>query len=304
MAFTCDLHAHSSASDGALAPKALVDEAARRGVTTFALTDHDTTRGLAAAQARAAELGIELIPGIELSVSEDQGRRQMHILGLGIDPAHPELVRVAADLDGQRVRRVQAMVERLRELGIEIDAAQVRERAGDAALGRPHVARVLVASGVCRDADEAFARFLGRGRPAFVPRLGLCARDAIAAIHESGGVASLAHPNLSVGVDAPGGLEAFVDRVAGAGLDGLEVEHPSHTPAMRKRLRRMARAYGLLATGGSDFHGDRTQDAPLGSLPRQERSRRELYAGLVERLERRGRRLTPVAPASNLARPL
>jgi predicted metal-dependent phosphoesterase TrpH len=132
----------------------------------------------------------------------------------------------------------------------------VQAVAGRGSVGRPHVARALVAAGVCADEEEAFVRWLRRGKPAHVPSAGLTLAEAIEAIHGAGGIAVLAHPPRSRGVDAPGGLEAFVRDAARAGLDGLEVQHPAHTPAQMKRLRRLCRELGLVESGGSDFHGN------------------------------------------------
>lgn len=258
MSFRCDLHTHSTASDGVLSPEALVEEAARAGVGALALTDHDTVAGVPAAQRRGSELGVEVIGGVEISVVEEEGRRQLHVLGLGVDPAAPGLDARLDELAAARRERGAEIVRRLRALGVELALERVLARAGgdNATIGRPHVARALVDAGRCRTIDEAFDRWLGRGRPAFVPSAELSAFEAIALIHRAGGVASLAHPLRSVGVDAPGGLAAFVSRLVRQGLDALELWHPGHGPSERKRIRGQLNRFDLLATGGSDFHGD------------------------------------------------
>ena len=204
------------------------------------------------------------MPGLEVSVIEAGGRRQMHILGLGVDPEHAPLRESLSHLRSARARRGLDMIERLRELGIELSPERLEEIAGEGTLGRPHVARALVDAGVCASSDEAFGRFLRRGRPAFLPHPGLTAVEAISVIHGAGGIASLAHPLLSVGVDAPGGLESFVEELVGSGLDGLEVWHPSQHPGQSRRIRRLVRKWGLVATGGSDFHGSERVSVELG----------------------------------------
>jgi predicted metal-dependent phosphoesterase TrpH len=255
MSLVCDLHTHSTFSDGVLSPAQLVEEAHRCGVNLLALTDHDAVAGIPEAQDRASTLGLELLPGIELSVTEDGGRRHMHILGLGIDPSEPNLLAHVATFQEERRRRGHRIVELLNAHGIPLDFEKVASVAGPSAMGRAHVARALVDEGICSSEDDAFARFLRRGRPAYVPRERPDARTAIRLIKGAGGIASLAHPPLSAGVDAPGGLHLFVGRLVRLGLDALEIHHPSHTRSMRKRLRQLARKHDLLMTGGSDFHG-------------------------------------------------
>jgi predicted metal-dependent phosphoesterase TrpH len=285
VSFRCDFHVHSTASDGTLSPAALVDEASKQQLDAFALTDHDTTAGVGQAVARGREVGVEVLAGIELSVSENGGREEMHILGLGIDPDSPRLGSRITELIRQREERGARIAERLRELGVELDFESVRRAAGSAAsIGRPHVALALLQAGVCSDVEEAFRRFLRRGRPAYVARAGLGAREAIDLIHAAGGLASLAHPKRSTGVDQPGGLDAFVERLVALGLDGLEVEHPSHTPGLRRRLRRLARRFDLVATGGSDFHGETSPGVELGRGRNNVKLGRAAYDAVQARL--------------------
>jgi predicted metal-dependent phosphoesterase TrpH len=259
-----DFHVHSTVSDGSEPPERLPELAAEAGVGLFALTDHDNTDGVAAARARGAELGVEVWGGIELSVVEDEGRRQMHVLGLGIAWDSPGLQEILGERGRFRHERAHEIVRRLARLGVELDFERIAELGGPGVLGRPHVARALVEAGVCKSTDDAFARYLRRGRAAYVPSGGLDAGGAIAAIHAAGGVAVLAHPLLSIGVDAPGGLATFVSRLVGLGLDGLETQHPSQGPSERKRIRRLVSKHGLLATGGSDFHGADRPDVKFG----------------------------------------
>ncbi len=264
MSFRGDFHVHSTLSDGVLTPRAVAERAHAAGVDLFALTDHDEVAGVREAAQRGSELGVQVMPGLEVSVIEAGGRRQMHILGLGVDPEDAPLRESISHLRGARARRGLEMLERLRELGIELSPERLQEIAGEGTLGRPHVARALVDAGVCASSDEAFGRFLRRGRPAFLPHPGLTAVEAISVIHGAGGIASLAHPLLSVGIDAPGGLDSFVEELVGSGLDGLEVWHPSQHPGQSRRIRRLVRKWGLVATGGSDFHGSERVSVELG----------------------------------------
>jgi 3',5'-nucleoside bisphosphate phosphatase len=268
-----------------LPPGELVEQAARAGVTALALTDHDTCEGIAEAQARGRELGVEVLPGIELSVSENDGARQLHVLGYGIDPAHPALEAETTRLRSERQERGRRIVEKLRARGLELDYAEV-EAIAQGTIGRPHVARVLVQRGLCRDSDDAFARYLRRGCAGFVPSPGFSARAAIELVHTAGGVASLAHPPLSSGINEPGGLAAFVSRLVLFGLDGLEVEHPSHTASQRRKLRRIAREHSLLTTGGSDFHGSNRPGIRLGRGRGDLAIPREVYDALLARIGR------------------
>jgi len=280
-----DLHTHSDRSDGTLSPGELLDAAARAGVTALALTDHDTSAGTAEAQARGLELGVEVLAGIELSVSENDGARQMHILGYGIDPTHPGLEAETGRLRSERVERGRRIVEKLRACGLDLDYAEVEAHARGS-VGRPHVARVLVDRGYCRNADDAFARYLRRGCAGFVASPGFSAKGAIELIHAAGGVASLAHPPLSAGIDAPGGLASFVSRLVLLGLDALEVDHPSHSASQRRKLRRLVREHDLVATGGSDFHGATRPAIRLGRGRGDLALGRDVYDALLERIRR------------------
>ena len=260
----CDFHVHSNHSDGELSPAEVSQQAVLEGVGLIALTDHDDVSGVAPARARGKELGLEVLPGVELSVTEQDGQRQMHILGLCIDPDEPSLLERLGRLKAGRLERAERIVERLHACGVELSLGSVQASSPSGLVSRPHVAQALVEAGVCRDQDEAFGRFLRRGRPAFVPAPDHSAQEAIDVIHQSGGIAVLAHPPLSVGVDSSGGLESFVEPLVEAGLDGLEVWHPSHTPKRRKRIRQIARRHDLVETGGSDFHGSHRPGIRIG----------------------------------------
>lgn len=260
----CDFHVHSTFSDGTCTPTELVDEARREGVACFALTDHDDVAGVGEARARGAELGVEVVPGVELSVCEDDGARQMHVLGLAIDPEEPRLRECLEGVQQVRRARLDRILAQLADAGVELEHAAFTALPEGGAVGRPHVARALVAAGLCSDEDDAFVRYLRRGRPGYVVSPGITAAEAIRVIHTAGGIASLAHPPLSIGADAAGGLEVFIEGLVRLGLDAIEVQHPGHRPRTRRRLRKLARRWDLVATGGSDFHGDARPGVRLG----------------------------------------
>ena len=260
----CDLHTHSDRSDGSCTPARVVELAAESDVGILALTDHDDVSGLPEARARGVELGVELLAGVEVSVCEEEGELQMHVLGLGIDPEHGALADLLARVRERRAERAGKILAQLRAAGVELDPERVAAIADGSPVGRPHIARALVDAGVCEQPQAAFARFLRRGRPGYVISAGVPARAALDAIHDSGGIASLAHPPLSIGVDRPGGLESFVERLARQGLDAIEVWHPNHQRGTIKKLRRIAWQRGLVPTGGSDFHGDSKPDIEVG----------------------------------------
>ncbi len=243
-----DLHSHTSASDGQHPPAEQVALAAAAGVKVLAVTDHDTVAGLGACADAAAALGLRLVPGIEVSALHN--RREVHVLGHFVDPASPRLQAYVTQLGGERERRMEAMVEKLEAMGVPVKLEQVRALAGDAPLTRPHLARVLVELRVCSSTREAFDRFLGDGRPAWVPRFELSVSDAVALIHAAGGTATLAHPGSS----RVNRLE--VETMAAAGLDGIEALHSDHPPSQQELFRGWADALGLECTAGSDFHGE------------------------------------------------
>jgi predicted metal-dependent phosphoesterase TrpH len=243
-----DLHTHSTFSDGLLSPTALVEEAASRGVRTLALTDHDTVAGIPEARAAGERLGVEIIPGVELSTSLTGGEG-VHLLGYLIDTDNPNLLQGLAAYAEARAERMTRMIERLSRVGAPVDADQVRAIAGHGTVGRPHLARALIAAGHASDVPDAFDRFLGWGKPAYVPRPRVDPRDAIALVRAAGGVAVLAHPF------SPGGVESVLDSLVPAGLGGMEVDYGQYSAEEREVLREIATRRGLIATGGSDFHG-------------------------------------------------
>jgi predicted metal-dependent phosphoesterase TrpH len=295
MSWLCDLHMHSNASDGLLSAEALVDTMAAGGVRLMALTDHDDVSGVLRAKTHGARLGIEVWAGVEITVAEAEGAREMHVLGLGIDVEDAGLCAALSRVRESRELRGRRMLEQLAQHGIELDWDAVRAQAERRTVGRPHVARALVAAGACRDEEDAFARWLRRGKPAYVASAGMPLREAIQCIHGAGGIALLAHPPRSRGVDAPGGLEAFVRDAARAGLDGLEVQHPAHTPAQMKRLRRLCRELGLVESGGSDFHGSEGGDLRPGRGRGNLRLGEAIASELQARIEWRRRVSSPAS---------
>jgi 3',5'-nucleoside bisphosphate phosphatase len=251
-----DLHCHSSKSDGTRPPAEVVARAAAAGLDAVALTDHDTVEGIPAAAA-ALPPGLALISGMELSCRRDG--HGVHLLGYLFDPEHAELAAQTSAIRASRVDRAKAMVARLNELGVPVSWEQVTRIAGDAVIGRPHIARAMIEAGVVNSVDEAFTReWLGPGGRAHVRRYALDPAVAIALVHDAGGVTVLAHPYaVTRGWMVPDDLIAELAR---AGLDGVEVAHPDHDAVQRDLLLAVTRRLGLAATGGSDDHGELTGD--------------------------------------------
>ncbi|KIF68109.1 phosphoesterase [Streptomyces sp. AcH 505] len=248
-----DLHTHSRASDGTDTPAELVRNAAASGLDVVALTDHDTTRGHAAAIA-ALPAGLTLVTGAELSCRIDGVG--LHMLAYLFDPAEPELLRERELVRDDRVPRAKAMVGRLQELGVPITWEQVARIAGDASLGRPHIATALVELGVVETVSDAFTpEWIADGGRAYAGKHELDPFDAVRLVKAAGGVTVFAHPQaVKRGAVVP---EEAVARLAAAGLDGIEVDHMDHDEPTRARLRGLAAELGLLPTGSSDYHGSR-----------------------------------------------
>jgi len=242
-----DLHTHTICSDGRLTPSELVALAAERGVRRLAITDHDTTAGVEEARRAASTLGVEIIPGIEFGT--DIPGNEIHMLGLFLDVGDARLQAELDRLRAGRVDRARGMVARLATLGAPISWERVQEIA-QGSIGRPHVAQALLEAGHVGSITEAFDRFIGRSGPAYVERAKLTPEDAIALAHACGGVAVLAHPLEGVGV------LHLLDGLVAAGLDGIECYYyREYGPGKTEELAALARRHGLVATGGSDFHG-------------------------------------------------
>ncbi|MER6911525.1 PHP domain-containing protein [Streptomyces sp. NPDC000594] len=258
-----DLHTHSTASDGTDTPAELVRNAAAAGLDVVALTDHDTTRGHAAALA-ALPAGLTLVTGAELSCALGGAEPvRVHLLAYLFDPAEPTLLRERELLRDDRVPRARAIVGKLRDLGVPIVWERVAEIAGDGSVGRPHIATALVELGVVATVSDAFTpEWIADGGRAYVPQHELDAFTAVRLVKAAGGVAVLAHPGaVKRGRTVP---DAALAELADAGLDGIEVDHMDHDPATRDRLRALAAGLSLLTTGSSDYHGSR-KDVALGA---------------------------------------
>ena len=248
MSSEVDLHLHTIASDGRLTPTDLVLMAARQGLKTIALTDHDTTDGLPEAYVAARGVpGLRIIPGIELSA--DVPGDEVHVLGYFINPDDPELQADLTRFREGRVGRARAMVDKLGELGVQVDWERVQHFAGDGAVGRPHIALAMVEAGHCNEPKDAFPEYLGRNGLAYVERVKLTPAEAVDMIRRAGGVAVLAHPAYM------NDMEAGIANLAGIGLSGIEVHYAKYRDDTIRQLARLAREYELIPCGGSDYHG-------------------------------------------------
>ncbi|MFQ5789594.1 MAG: PHP domain-containing protein [Acidobacteriota bacterium] len=240
-----DLHTHTTASDGRLSPRELVREAQRSQLRALAITDHDTVEGIDEAWREAETVGLDLISGIEVSANCDGA--SVHVLGLYIRHDEPWLKEFLSQARERRLERIHRILQKLSGEGIHIGPEEVSARSAHGTIGRPHVAEVLVERGVVADAAEAFARYLGYGAPAYVGYEKITLRDAIELIRRAGGVASLAHPGLLERDDL---IPGMVDE----GLQAIEVYHCDHSAETVSHYRQLASRFGLLTTGGSDFH--------------------------------------------------
>ena len=263
-----DLHTHSTASDGTRSPAEVVALAEQAELAAFALTDHDTTSGLAEARAAAAEFpGLHFVPGVEVSARYTGGT--MHILGLGIDENSPALRGLLASFVGARDERNPKILAKLQAMGIDVDMDDVRQAAESFDPGRPHVigrmhiAEAMRVKGYAQSIQDAFGRYLGNNGAAFVDKERLEPREVIEGIVAGGGAAVLAHA-VQLRITDHQELEDYVGCLAGAGLGGIEVYHPDHSPELTRRCLDLARKLGLLVTGGSDFHGSAKPGVSLG----------------------------------------
>jgi hypothetical protein len=287
-----DLHTHTDASDGRCSPAELVRRAVRAGITTLAITDHDTVAGVPDAASDAARAGLTLVPGIEIT-SVVEGA-DVHVLGYFVDVESRALAEFLAAQRADRVRRLRAMGGRLAALGcpLDIEALVASRRRSGHSVGRPLVADALIEAGYVDSVAEAFDRFLGEGRPAYEPRCGATPVEVIGRIVDAGGVASLAHPGTL-------NRDDLIPALVGAGLAAIEVYHSDHLPEQVERYRHLAAEHGLAATGGSDYHADGEYGADLGGvlLPAGD------YADLVGRARRSGRAAPRTVEGSGRAVP-
>jgi 3',5'-nucleoside bisphosphate phosphatase len=261
-----DLHLHTTASDGLRSVDDLVREAVDVGLSVMAVTDHDTMASVPRASELCAQAGVTLVPGIEITAIE--AGRDIHILGYFLDPQHEGLRGFLARQRKSRIDRVHAIADRLAASGAPIDIGPLVQSASKQdghSIGRPQVARTLVAAGHASSTNDAFERWLSRGRPAFVPRAGATPEQVIDIIHEAGGLASIAHPGIAH-------VDDRIPSLRDSGLDALEAYHSDHDDAARARYIALARELNLLVTGGSDYHGDPAHGLNPGdvTLPAQE----------------------------------
>jgi hypothetical protein len=251
-----DLHTHSTASDGTLPPEQVIEAAARCGLAALALTDHDTIDGVRAARQAAERVGIRVIAGVELSAFDEE--REIHVLALHLSNLDA-LEQRLAELRASRHVRAGKIVEKLNALGVPLTLDEVLQQANGGSVGRPHVARALIARGMVPDFREAFMRYLGNNGSAFVAKERLSIQDAIAMAHEAGAIAIWAHPS-------EGGRRERLEPLVGFGLDGVEIKHPSHSGEDMKRLQALTDFFGLVPSGGSDWHGASEGPRRLGMM--------------------------------------
>lgn len=255
-----DLHTHSTASDGKLSPAELMRHAQAVGIDVIALTDHDTLSGLEEASGEAARIGVELIPGVEISAENDPGT--LHMLGYFVDTSDAELVETLSWLRGGRDDRNHIILSKLAKLGCPLEWDEVASFAGGESMGRPHIANAMVNRGYVSSFNDAFDRYLGKGAAAYTDRDKMTPEIAIKCIRSAGGLPVLAHPQtLSLSDDE---LSDLLSRLTSMGLAGVEVYYYSHSEEETALYSSLARKYGLIVTGGSDFHGPGMIETRLG----------------------------------------
>jgi predicted metal-dependent phosphoesterase TrpH len=256
-----DLHTHTTASDGSFTPSQLVHHAKEKGLKVLAVTDHDTIDGNEEALSAGKREGLEVVPGIEISVDYSPG--SMHMLGYFIDTGNRQLKEKLALLQDSRSDRNPKIIAKLNELGLAVSYDEVVQASGGGQVGRPHIAQVLLKKGYTTTIQEAFDKYLGKGAPAYFDKFRLIAEDAIAMITDAGGVPVLAHP-FTLKCKNQGKLEDLIRHLATKGLKGIEVYYTEHSEQQTKRYRLLAERNNLLITGGSDFHGANMAGVELG----------------------------------------
>ncbi len=275
-----DLHLHTTASDGTMGPAELVRYAQEKGLKVIAITDHDTIEGLPEGLQEGKKVGLEVIPGVELSADASSGT--MHLLGYYIDPACAELADKLRVLQQARMERNLTMVEKLRGLGLPIALSEVKAAPEEGQIGRPHFAYTMVQKGYAQNIQDAFDRYLGKGRPAYVEKFRFSPAEAIHFIRKAGGITVLAHP-FTLKQAEPEDFEALIRELKEKGLDGIEVYYPEHSDGQKRLYRDMAKKYGLVISAGSDFHGLNKDAVDLG----EGYGDRKLTYGLIETLKAR-----------------
>lgn len=278
-----DLHCHSTASDGTFAPAAVVALAVRSGLTALALTDHDTVAGVPEAAEAARKSGIDFLPGIEISCDVPKPAT-MHLLGYGVDPHSPILLDMTRRLIEGRNDRNPKIIQRLNELGVKISMEELAAEANGGVIGRPHIAAILLRKGYVSSMKNAFDKYLAPGGAAYFDKERISPKQAIDMVRQSGGLPVLAHPSqLRTENDAQ--LDRTIKDLADLGLAGVEVIHSDNSEAMVAKYTALADKYGLLKTGGSDFHGSNKKDISLGAANGR-RVPRDFFDALVLRLKR------------------
>ncbi len=258
-----DLHVHTTASDGTFSPSEVVKHAQAKGLTAIAITDHDTVQGVAEAVEVGRLLGLEVIPGVEISV--DHANKEMHILGYFIELDSPVLAEKLKELQSYRELRNPLMVEKLCSLGLAVTLEEVAAIAQGDIIGRPHFAALLVKKGYVVDKPTAFERYLAQGKPAYVKKEKLTPAEGIQLILAAGGIPVLAHPKYLLESNSPESLSTLIKSLKKLGLQGIEVYYSTHTTQEEKLYKKLANSENLLLTGGSDFHGDNKPEIFLGS---------------------------------------
>ncbi|MFO7761501.1 MAG: PHP domain-containing protein [Desulfobia sp.] len=261
-----DLHVHTSFSDGTDTPSATVLKASNCGLAAIAITDHDTVAGVKEGVEQGIKSGVEVIPGVELSAVT--GGKSIHILGYGLDVETSGLLKSLGEIQAARNKRNQDIIDKLKNMGIEVSMDELRIYSGEGQTGRPHFARLLHQKNITRNPEEAFRHYLGKEGSAYVPRKILSAGEAISIIQRAGGLAVLAHP-LTIDTDRDG-LTQLIDELKNFGLAGLEVYYPTHNRETQDRLIKLCRKFHLIITGGSDFHGKNKPNIRMGRVSRNQ----------------------------------
>ena len=256
-----DLHLHTTASDGVLSPSRIVRYAKEQGLQAIAITDHDTIDGNGEALGEGARLGLEVIPGVEISAQFDLG--SMHILGFFIDIGNTTLKERLSLLQETRAQRNPKMVEKLRKLGVDLTYDEILHASGGGQVGRPHFAQVLLTKGYVTTGQEAFDRYLGKGAPAYVDKFRFDPEEGLGLIREAHGIPVLAHP-FTLHIPSARQLNALIAELTRSGLMGIEVYYPEHTDDQISLYKDLAERHGLLVTGGSDYHGIEADRAEIG----------------------------------------
>ncbi len=257
-----DLHMHTTHSDGTYPPRDLVRLAKAKGLACISVTEHDTMSSFEECADEAKKLGIELIPGIEVSAQFEPGA--LHILGFFLDRNHPKLKVALEEIQKARRERNPRIIERLNRLGVPITLEEVEQVSGGKQVGRPHFAKVLVKKGIVKSMEEAFRKYLAKGKPAYIDKRRLSSGEAIQRIREAGGIASVAHPKQMKLEEA--GLTEELARLVEEGLGGVEAYNSCQSREEAELYKRLAKRFNLFITGGSDFHGGNKPDVDLGYL--------------------------------------